>query len=197
MGRPSLFIRLAGCNRHCNFCDTKYANNARCILKTDEVAKIITDSHYKHIVWTGGEPALQIDEIYDVIKKTKGHLHDIETNGTIYFDTEPFDIIAVSPKDRPDNVIPDDYYTPLRNFAETSAIFKTVVKDRSEVYKTYLILNQMIGIRPSRIWIMLEHTRWSWFARRKTKELIEECKLQGFYFSPRLHIMIYGKKRGV
>lgn len=104
MGVRSLFIRLSGCNLHCSFCDTKYATLYTEVSKT-EVAKLIKRAHGKgvrNVVWTGGEPTLQLGDIKDVIAATEDLeiTHAIETNGTKLFGMSPFDLVVVSPKEQ-------------------------------------------------------------------------------------------------
>jgi organic radical activating enzyme len=56
----------------------------------------------RNVVWTGGEPGLQIGDVKDVIADVEslGMIHAVETNGTIPFGTTIFDLVVVSPKDR-------------------------------------------------------------------------------------------------
>lgn len=90
-GSPCVFIRLAGCNLHCSYCDSEYA--ARDEGKPEEITKIISkvESYRVGLVEvTGGEPLIQpgagelllrlCDEGYQVM---------VETNGSI--DLKPFD----------------------------------------------------------------------------------------------------------
>lgn len=107
MGVRSLFIRLSGCNLHCSFCDTKYASLYIDVSKT-ELAKLIKRAYAKgvrNVIWTGGEPSLQIDDIKDVIASVEslGMSHSIETNGERVFGGTIFDLVVVSPKDREHN----------------------------------------------------------------------------------------------
>lgn len=103
-GIRSLFIRLSGCNLHCAFCDSKYAS-LFVEVSTREVLHIIKRAHIqgvRNVIWTGGEPALQIAAIKDVIAFAEplGMTHAIETNGTVPFGTASFNYVIVSPKDR-------------------------------------------------------------------------------------------------
>ena len=59
-GIPSAFVRLAGCNLHCRYCDTTYARRAadgRC-LSVDQVVAQLLAFPSKYVVITGGEPLL-------------------------------------------------------------------------------------------------------------------------------------------
>lgn len=109
IGIPALFIRTAGCNMDCSWCDTDH--QTRDHLTIEEVEEIILDSDKNVVVWTGGEPLCQngfIESLIDNLDiETKFHL---ETNAT-YLEKrvlEKFDYIAFSPK-TPDDAekIPD------------------------------------------------------------------------------------------
>jgi len=94
-GMYATFIRLAGCNLSCAFCDTDYE------VKKEMTIRKIVDWPYmlKNVVITGGEPMIHdIRPLVDVLKFD--HQVYIETNGTIHVPFYPFDAwITVSPKD--------------------------------------------------------------------------------------------------
>ena len=98
IGNPVLFIRLSGCTRSCNFCDTKYHKQGK-EMNVKDIIKRINKSNMDIVVWTGGEPLLQQDEMYEVIYKTTNKYHQLETNGDI-LPREPshFTYICFSPK---------------------------------------------------------------------------------------------------
>jgi len=61
-GEASIFIRLAGCNLNCLFCDTDWSGGYK--LSILQIEKEINKFPCRWIVWTGGEPTLQLtDEI--------------------------------------------------------------------------------------------------------------------------------------
>lgn len=94
-GTPSLFIRFSGCNLQCPFCDTSHQSFHETTL--DEIIQIATQSPIRHVVLTGGEPALQIDE---PLTTALHHAHKfiaIETNGTTPIQGN-VDWITLSPK---------------------------------------------------------------------------------------------------
>lgn len=97
-GDPSIFIRLAFCNKDCWFCDTDWSYGTS--MTVDAVIKEIAEFPCKWIVWTGGEPTLQLtDEIVEIFKKL-GYKQAIETNGT-KVPPNGLDYITCSPKVEP------------------------------------------------------------------------------------------------
>jgi len=99
-GYPCLFIRLGGCTRNCSFCDTKYHTNFKKKSVTSMI-NLINKSKKKIVVWTGGEPTLQIEDIKEVMRQTSLKEHHIETNGdiNIHDDYYLFDYVTISPKE--------------------------------------------------------------------------------------------------
>jgi 7-carboxy-7-deazaguanine synthase len=88
-GIPCAFIRLAGCNLSCRWCDTQYARpkDAGVERSTDQIIETIWRMNYPHVCITGGEPLLQKEELIPVLQTLKrlGKTIEIETNGTIDF----------------------------------------------------------------------------------------------------------------
>ena len=94
-GEASIFIRLSGCNLNCPFCDTDYTGGVD--MSLDEIYNAIKDYSCDWIVWTGGEPTLQLTE--DIIEyfKLNGFKQAIESNGTKPI-PKGIDYIVASPK---------------------------------------------------------------------------------------------------
>lgn len=86
-GKPCLFIRLAGCNLHCRWCDTSYAQNGGIEMSVDSILEHARSLNSSYVCITGGEPLLQADELEQLLVSLslKGAAIDIETNGTIDF----------------------------------------------------------------------------------------------------------------
>lgn len=85
-GLPCIFIRLAGCNLRCSWCDTPYARemyDAR-ELSIDEILEEVKKSSYRLVEITGGEPLEQL-ETTELSKRLidEGYKVLIETNGTV------------------------------------------------------------------------------------------------------------------
>jgi len=95
VGQASIFIRLAGCDLACGFCDTEFASGSE--MTTQEI--IAHDQQYpaKWITWTGGEPMLQLTKDTIEAFRSAGYSQSIETNGG---HPVPFklDWLVVSPK---------------------------------------------------------------------------------------------------
>ena len=95
VGEASIFIRLTKCNLACDFCDTDFVNGKE--MSVSEILNEIRVFDCRWIVWTGGEPTLQLtDEIIAFFKKN-GYFQAIETNGT-HKVPAGIDYIACSPK---------------------------------------------------------------------------------------------------
>lgn len=97
-GEAMVFIRLAGCNLHCEFCDTKYAFDSAFELNELEIVASVNKYTSKWVCLTGGEPFMQDLRALTNHLKRGGFDIQIETNGTIY---QPItcDWLVVSPKD--------------------------------------------------------------------------------------------------
>lgn len=79
-GTPAVFIRFAGCNLKCPFCDTKHQEGK---LMTDaEIIQEVSKYPCHLVVLTGGEPTLQVDEGLCEGLQRAGKYIAIETNGT-------------------------------------------------------------------------------------------------------------------
>lgn len=97
-GRPCVFIRFAGCNLACPWCDTDRAR--RFSLSLDDLVKEVGGFRAKSVILTGGEPTL-VGEMPELIAalKAEGHWIAVETNGTNEPDWFGFiDYVACSPK---------------------------------------------------------------------------------------------------
>jgi 7-carboxy-7-deazaguanine synthase len=86
-GKPCIFVRCAGCNLSCRWCDTAYAREGGSMMSVQEVMDRVSTLGYSYVCITGGEPLLQKEEVSELAR----HLHhqgievDIETNGTCDF----------------------------------------------------------------------------------------------------------------
>lgn len=94
-GEASIFIRLSKCNLSCTFCDTEFEYGEE--MSMDQILNKIKDFPCKWIIWTGGEPSVQLKEEHLMYFRNKGYKQAIETNGTKPLSTL-IDYITCSPK---------------------------------------------------------------------------------------------------
>lgn len=92
-GQLALFIRFAGCNLSCEYCDTKWANEPETRYERyteQEIYRMIKESGVKNITLTGGEPLIQKDlkELLLILRRDRKLRIEIETNGSV--DITPF-----------------------------------------------------------------------------------------------------------
>lgn len=94
-GTANIFIRFAECNLQCSFCDTEFESYKE--LTVDEIASQLSNFPCKNIIFTGGEPALQLDSIIINYFKNLGYFLAVETNGSLEL-PQGLDWITCSPK---------------------------------------------------------------------------------------------------
>jgi organic radical activating enzyme len=102
-GTPAVFVRLAGCNLSCDFCDTDYS--LKFFAAVDDVVRRVREigGNCPMVILTGGEPLAQRETLalIDALRRDGRRVH-IESNGTIYTDLPPDVWLCVSPKERVD-----------------------------------------------------------------------------------------------
>ncbi len=102
-GTPAVFVRLAGCNLACDFCDTDYSTKA--FAGIDEIVEKVRGAgdDCPMVVLTGGEPLAQAETpaLIEALRRDGRRVH-VESNGTIFTEL-PDDVwLCVSPKERVD-----------------------------------------------------------------------------------------------
>jgi 7-carboxy-7-deazaguanine synthase len=102
-GTPAVFVRLAGCNLACDFCDTDYS--LKFLAGVDDVVARVRDEggDCPMVILTGGEPLAQSESLALIAAlRADGRRVHIESNGTV-FAKLPDDVwLCVSPKERVD-----------------------------------------------------------------------------------------------
>ncbi len=211
IGVPSAFIRTAGCNLRCRWCDTPYTS-WRPEGKSWSVAKVLSEvNRYptRYVVITGGEPLLapEIEELTHELKKQVSHI-TIETAATI-FKPVLCDLISLSPKlanstpwhraggqfarmheRRRLNLPVIEKYLASYDYQ-----LKFVVDQKQDFGEIGEILRQLKSVDPTRVMIMAQGTTRGEL-RRKGKWIVEACKQHGYSYTPRLHIELFGNRRG-
>lgn len=88
-GLPSTFIRLAGCNLRCTYCDTPYSMrfDDGIAMTLDEIDNRVGELESERLTITGGEPMLQ--DVIDMARQLAPYECNIETNGSILITEKP------------------------------------------------------------------------------------------------------------
>lgn len=87
-GQLAVFVRFAGCNLNCSYCDTRYANDNDVefqYMTSSEIYDYIKQTKVNNVTLTGGEPLLQLNiiELLQLLSKDKELSVEIETNGSV------------------------------------------------------------------------------------------------------------------
>lgn len=87
-GELACFIRFAGCNLDCSYCDTKWANSKDVpyeIMSKEDIYNYIKETGVRNVTLTGGEPLIQenIEELIRMLAADKTLRIELETNGSV------------------------------------------------------------------------------------------------------------------
>lgn len=207
-GTPSFFIRTSGCNLRCRWCDTPYTSwqpeGRR--LSVVELVAAAGDSGLRHVVITGGEPLLQreLPALCSALK-ARGHHVTVETAGTL---APEFvcDLLSVSPKTS--NSDPSGpWLARHRQQRENLAPLKLLLKKHPHFQLKFVVqgeedmpevlaLVKALGVSREDVLLMPEGKTAEEVAR-VAPQVARLCLCYGFRFSPRLHLELFGARRGV
>jgi 7-carboxy-7-deazaguanine synthase len=207
VGVPSFFIRTSGCNLRCAWCDTPYASwqPEGVELSLAQILDEVKAHPAKHVVVTGGEPMIapEIVPLTNRLRDLGLHI-TIETAGTV-FQPVACDLMSISPK--LSNSTPTGRWGERHDrlrlqpgvLAELMARYeyqlKFVIEKREDVEEARN-LAESLGAGAERVILMPEGVDRD-SLRERGVWLAEICKEEGFRFSPRLHVELYGPRRGV
>ncbi len=204
-GAPSLFLRLAGCNLACAWCDTAYAwKRGEAFDMTASEIAIAMDAlapECGRVVITGGEPLLQQNALEELLPLLGDRRIEVETNGTVEASEALLARVNqwnISPKlaHAGQNGAQTQLPAVLRLFADTGrAWFKFVVRGEED-WPEIDALARACGLPKERLLLMpLATTRDELAAARE--RLADLCLKRGVRFADRLHIAIWGSRKGV
>jgi 7-carboxy-7-deazaguanine synthase len=210
-GVPSLFIRTSGCNLRCHWCDTPYTSwNPE--GKDWSLDRLLdwTAAHpaFRHVVLTGGEPMIQpqLPELTHALHARGLHI-TIETAGTVAAPVACH-LMSISPKLANSTPWQRDPQWAIRH--ENARIHLPTLRQLTQNHDYQLkfvvqtendlpeieSLAQELNAPPDKILLMPEGLDEPTL-RARAHSLVELCKSRGYRFCPRLHIYLWGPRRGV
>jgi 7-carboxy-7-deazaguanine synthase len=213
-GVPSVFVRASGCNLRCRWCDTPYAswNPEGTEMSLEEILRAVQSHPARHVVVTGGEPMIArgMPDLLRALHDAGKHI-TIETAGTIAPDGVPCDLASLSPKLRNSTPPPEQFGPAWTQRHDSTRILPEVIRDWCAHYDHQLkfvvageadlaeieslLADLATGTAPENILLMPEG-RTVEAIRALAPQLVEWCKARGWRYCPRLHIELFGNKRG-
>jgi organic radical activating enzyme len=211
LGRRAGFVRLGRCGLACTFCDTPYTwrwddHDPAVELTTRDTAGVVAEvlaMDVPLVVVTGGEPLLQQSHLPALLRPLRdaGKEIEIETAGVIAADAAVADLVTrwnVSPKLANSGNDLDRRHRPdvLRAFAATGrTAFKFVAVDAADLDEVQAIVDEC-GLRADTVWVMPEGTDPATVVER-SRALAEPVLARGWNLTSRLHVLLWGDRRGV
>jgi len=208
-GVSSVFIRTSGCNLRCTWCDTPYTSwkPEGTDQSVDSVLAVVKEFGARHVVLTGGEPML-FEESVTLCEQLRalGHHITIETAGTV-FRPIACDLMSISPKLSNSTPLHDPFWSlqheKLRLQAEVVSRLmslcdyqlKFVVAEPSDLAEIHPLVSQL-NANAEKVLLMPEGRDGATLNERSIW-IAEICKQYGYRYSPRLHVLLWGDRRGI
>ena len=174
-GTPAVFIRLAGCNLTCSFCDTDHEK-----FEEMGVQQIIEHLDFLNlpcgvlVVITGGEPFLQDTAPLVRALDEEGWRIQIETNGTIFPARFPFDLVSIV-------CCPKNDFPFVPEFSKYVSAFKYLVDSNTEVVPNFAC--RTIYLQPLDEKDPIKN-------KANTDRAVELCLRYGYKLSLQLHKLL-------
>ena len=200
-GTPAHFVRLQGCNVGCHWCDTKYSwdpAGGRAVPAGLIWSEALALGEASLLVVTGGEPlehpALEpllrgaVERWPRVEVETSGIAPPPLSHARLYYNVSP-KLPSATPR------WADSWRATEAWVAEPRATFKIVVGDPPDPDDAVRLIARH-RLPADRVMLMPEGLTDEQ-VRSHAAPLIDLCKAKGFRMSPRLHVWMWGAKRGV
>lgn len=212
-GVPSVFVRLSGCNLRCNWCDTPYAswNPEGKTWTIPQILREIQGHPGRHVVLTGGEPmiAKDIEKLAEEIKKLGYHI-TVETAATVAPEGIACDLASLSPKllnSAPDLRLSATWRKKHEALRWQPAVvrawidayrfqLKFVVAQPDDIDEIESMLTAIDREIPRHQVLLMPEGTTTEAIRSRSGWLSELCKARGYRYAHRLHLELYGNKRG-
>lgn len=213
VGRNAVFLRLGTCNLTCDWCDTKYTWDWKHFDPGVELHRMSFGDIYDKIeelgpksllIITGGEPLLQQKKLVQFVGQftSTGREVEIETNGTIppHIGFSKTHVrFNVSPKlqhsgNRRDKRIVHTALTDLVN--RHNSTFKFVCQSPQHISEVELDFVEPYKIPAKRVYVMPLGTNTE-DLEIHTRDVIDLVLSRGWNLTPRMHVQLWGDRRGV
>jgi organic radical activating enzyme len=200
-GTPAHFIRLQGCGVGCRWCDTKYSWDSfggHDAALEETLAQALALGEARLLVVTGGEP-LEHPGIETLLARglERWERVEVETSGVapppsraprLFWNVSP-KLPSATPRWN------ETWRHVARWLADPNATFKIVVGERPDLDDALRLIREHV-IPAHRVMLMPEGMTEERL-RARAADLAEACKRHGFRLSPRLHVWLWGARRGV
>ncbi|MDD6992187.1 MAG: putative 7-carboxy-7-deazaguanine synthase QueE [Oscillospiraceae bacterium] len=201
-GQPAVFIRLAGCNLRCSYCDTMWANSFDAphkIMTEQEIAEYVRSTGITNVTLTGGEPLMaeNVSVLLSALSE-KGAAVEIETNGSA--DISVCDGISPRPSVTMDYKLPSsgmEGHMRHQNFSllESTDTVKFVAGSNEDLERALEIIKQYELTNRCRVFFSPVFGK---IDPAQIVDFILKNKLNGVNFQLQLHKFIWDPdKRGV
>lgn len=216
MGQKTMFVRTAGCDYSCSWCDSKFTwdGTGKSIMMTaSDIAEKLEElgkDTFSHVTISGGNPALHkgIAELVALCREN-GWRTAVETQGSIWQDwLSEIDEVTVSPKPPSSGMILDysKLDAMLGKLSSAQASLKVVVFDEAD----FFFAEQLHMRYPSFPFFLqvgnddtqttedeklVQHLlgRYQWLIDMH----LSSAALNNAKVLPQLHTLLWGNKRGV
>lgn len=207
-GTPAFFIRTAGCNLRCSWCDTPYSSwrpeGRRVHVGLLVEAAAAAGPHY--VVITGGEPLLQREfpQLCQELVQRGFHV-TVETAGTLAPEFSCH-LLSISPKTA--NSDPEGAWAQRHRLIRSNLTsLRLLLAQHSEYQLKFVVegekdmpevcsLVERLGADPLRV-LLMPQGKTAEEVRARASLVAQLCLRYGFRFSPRLHLELFGPGRGV
>jgi len=211
-GVPSFFVRFAGCNLRCRWCDTPYSSwipEGESLSLHAVLARADAAPHVRHAVVTGGEPLVAVGVERLVAGLAARGLHvTVETAATVFQPLPGVSLWSMSPKLASSAPGPEAgpwqarheaaRWRPdvVRQMIEAGPDYqlKVVVGDTADLAEVEALVSE-VGAEPSKVMLMPEGTSVPELDEGAAW-LVPAAITRGWRFCDRLHVRLFGHTRG-
>ncbi len=193
-GVPCFFIRLAGCNLRCNYCDTQYAYQGGENYSVSRLVEMWQESGLAHVLITGGEPLLQ-KGVFSLMEEllAKGAICLLETNGSLTVAGVPHGVCKIVDWKTPGSGFGDSFTKENLRYLSFKDEIKFVITSREDyIWSRDIIVKKAL-------WLFTNVLMSPAYGQVNPQDLATWILNDRLYvrLQLQLHKAIWGEKRGV